>query len=113
MPLPDGIDDTGYLHALAATLPPLIDEVAPDIILYQGGVDPFAGDRLGRLWLSEEGLAGRDLLVADLALGRGLPLASTVGGGYGDDVLAIARRHVDVILRFGRAYEAWWNVASR
>ena len=63
----------------------------------------IAGDRLGRLALSEEGLARRDVLVAGLATARGLPLASTVGGGYGDDVLAIARRHVAVIVRLEEA----------
>jgi acetoin utilization deacetylase AcuC-like enzyme len=112
VPLLDGTDDEGYLEALRATLPPLIDQFAPDLILYQGGVDPFAGDRLGRLALSDEGLARRDLMVASLALARGLPLASTVGGGYGDDVLAIARRHVDVILRLGRAYAATWRAGT-
>ncbi|OWK33002.1 histone deacetylase family protein [Sphingomonas mucosissima] len=113
--LPDGADDAIYLDALGSTLPPLLEQFAPDLILYQGGVDPFGGDRLGRLSLTEDGLARRDLLVAELAVRRGVPMASTVGGGYGDDVLAIARRHVDVILRLGRAYrEGWkrWNPAD-
>jgi acetoin utilization deacetylase AcuC-like enzyme len=47
----------------------------------------------------------REQLVARLAIERGLPLASTVGGGYGDDVLAIARRHVAAILILGAAFE--------
>lgn len=103
VPLQDGAGDDDYLAALATTLPPFLERAAPDLILYQGGVDPFAGDRLGRLALSDDGLARRDTFVAEMALERGLPLASTVGGGYGDDVVAIARRHVDVILRLGRA----------
>lgn len=101
VPLADGTGDEDYVAALAATLMPLVDDFAPDLILYQGGVDPYADDRLGRLALSDAGLALRDELVAGLALARGIPLASTVGGGYGDDVMAIARRHVDVILRMG------------
>lgn len=113
VPLADGTGDDEYCEALARTLVPLVDQFAPDLILYQGGVDPFAGDRLGRLALSEEGLARRDRLVAELALARGVPIASTVGGGYGDDVLAIARRHVDVILRLGHAYEKAWVAAAR
>lgn len=102
--LPDGVDDDGYLDTLATTLAPFLDDVAPDLILYQAGVDPFAGDRLGRLSLSLDGLARRERLIADLAIRRGLPLASTVGGGYGDDALAIARRHVDAILTLGTAF---------
>lgn len=109
VPLPDGADDATYLDALGSSLPGLIDGFAPDIILYQGGVDPFGGDRLGRLALTDEGLARRDLLVAGLALARDVPMASTVGGGYGDDVLEIARRHVAVILRLGGAYREGWR----
>lgn len=105
VPLPDGTGDDAYCDALGGTLPPLVDQFGPDLILYQGGVDPFAGDRLGRLALTDAGLARRDMLVADLARLRRIPLASTVGGGYGDDVMAIARRHVDVILRLGDLLE--------
>ena len=102
--LADDTGDEAYLDALGVTLAPFLDEHRPDLILYQGGVDPFAGDRLGRLALSDEGLARRDRLVAALAIARGIPLASTVGGGYGDDAGAIARRHVDVIVRLAEAF---------
>lgn len=104
--LPDGVDDDGYLEQLAATLIPFLDEHAPELILYQAGVDPFAGDRLGRLAVSEAGLVARDTLIADLVLARNLPLASTVGGGYGDDVMAIAERHVTAILTLGQKLSA-------
>lgn len=104
VPLADGIGDDAYCAALEETLVPLLDTFRPALILYQGGVDPFAGDRLGRLAVSEEGLVRRDRLVAGLALARGIPLASTVGGGYGDDVLAIARRHVRVITTLAEAF---------
>ena len=97
MPLADGTDDDDYIETLAATLPPLLDRFRPELILYQGGVDPFADDRLGRLALTQEGLDRRERLVASLAIARGVPLASTVGGGYGDDVMALATRHVRVI----------------
>ena len=101
--LPDGVADDEYLTTLERTLVPLLDDHAPDLILYQAGVDPFAEDRLGRLALSLDGLAARERLSARLAKGRGVPLATTVGGGYGDDVLAIARRHVDSILTLADA----------
>jgi acetoin utilization deacetylase AcuC-like enzyme len=104
VPLADGIGDDAYLATLEATLAPMLDDVRPDLILYQAGVDPFAEDRLGRLSLTLEGLARRERLVARLAIERGVPLASTVGGGYGEDALAIARRHVDAILTLGAAF---------
>ena len=100
--LSDGVDDDGYLERLETTLVPFLEEHTPELILYQAGVDPFAGDRLGRLAVSEEGLVARDRLIADLALARSLPLASTVGGGYGDNVMAIAERHVRAILTLGQ-----------
>ena len=106
VPLADATGDAAYLDALGSTLAPFLDEHRPGLILYQGGVDPYAGDRLGRLALSDAGLAARDRMVAELAVARGVPLASTVGGGYGDDVLAIARRHVAVIVRLAEAFAA-------
>lgn len=101
--LADDVGDDEYLETLERSLVPLIDGFAPDLVLYQAGVDPFAGDRLGRLGLSEDGLIARERLIAGLMTERGLPLASTVGGGYGDDTMAVARRHVTAILTLGRA----------
>ncbi len=104
--LRDGVGDDEYLDTLKETLSSFLDAHRPDLVLYQGGVDPFVGDRLGRLALSEEGLVARDQSVARLANDRALPLACTVGGGYGDDVMAIAARHVRVILTLGDAIAA-------
>lgn len=104
VPLPDGVEDDDYLDTLERTLVPLLDTARPELILYQAGVDPFAGDRLGRLALSREGLARRERLVAALARARGVPLASAVGGGYGDDPQEIAQRHVAAILTLGEAF---------
>ena len=104
VPLADGVCDAEYLRTLEDTLAPMLDEVRPGIILYQAGVDPFADDQLGRLALSEEGLRERERLVARLARARGIPLASTVGGGYGPDKPALAKRHVDAILTLGAAF---------
>jgi acetoin utilization deacetylase AcuC-like enzyme len=99
--LPDGVTDDDYLAELEDSLLPFLDRHQPDLILYQAGVDPYADDRLGRLSLTLDGLERRERLVAGIARTRGLPLASTVGGGYGDDALEIARRHVAAILTLG------------
>ena len=103
VPLADGIGDADYLATLEQTLVPLLDSFAPDLILYQAGVDPYAGDRLGRLALTRDGLIARERLVARLLGERGVPFASTVGGGYGDDALEVAQRHVTAILTLGQA----------
>jgi len=99
--LADGVGDDAYLAALSETLEPLIDEVEPGIILYQAGVDPFVGDRLGRLALTADGLVRRDRYIAGLGRDRGIPLASALGGGYGADAMEVSRRHVASILALG------------
>jgi acetoin utilization deacetylase AcuC-like enzyme len=100
--LPDGTADADYLTALEESLVPLLDGFGPDLILYQGGVDPFEGDRLGRLALTQAGLDARDALVAGLAKARGVPVAATLGGGYGADIGEVAARHARTILNVGR-----------
>lgn len=96
--LPDGAADTEYLDVLASSLPPVLDHFAPDLVLLQAGVDAHKDDRLGRLALSDEGLAARDRMVATEAHRRSIALASTLGGGYGADRKAIALRHAQTIM---------------
>ncbi|MET0307231.1 MAG: histone deacetylase [Sphingomonas sp.] len=103
VPLSDGTGDAAYLEVLAETLPPLIDQFAPDLVLYQAGVDPFAEDRLGRLALSYDGLTARDAWIGATMRARGIPFASALGGGYGLDALEVSRRHVSSILTLGSA----------
>ena len=71
----------------------LLDRVRPDLVFYNAGVDPHQDDRLGRLSLTDAGLAARERLVLDAVRARGLPLACVVGGGYADDLDVLARRH--------------------
>jgi len=104
--LPDGTGDEAYLAVLGETLPKVVDDFAPDLILYQAGVDPHVDDRLGRLALTDAGLIARERLVASLAKGRGVPLASTLGGGYGSDRMAVARRHARSIITMSGVFGA-------
>ncbi|WP_294255238.1 histone deacetylase [uncultured Sphingomonas sp.] len=101
--LADGTGDDAYLETLEATLLPLLAQFDPDLVLYQAGVDPFADDRLGRLGLSGAGLVARDRWVAETLRRRGIPFASTLGGGYGSDALEVAQRHATSILTLGAA----------
>lgn len=96
--LPDGIGDETYLAALAEHLSPLLDRVQPDLVLYQAGVDPHGDDKLGRLALTDEGLEARDRFVMAGSRSRGIPVASALGGGYGEDQHAVAARHARSML---------------
>jgi len=100
--LPDGTGDADYLDVLGTHLPRVLDEFAPDIVLYQAGVDPHQNDKLGRLALSDEGLERRDRYVLETVRGRGLPIASALGGGYGTDPRVVAERHARSILAMAR-----------
>lgn len=96
--LPDGTGDEAYLDALARHLPAILDRFAPDMLLYQAGVDPHEKDKLGRLSLSDAGLLQRDRYVLAEARRRAVPVASALGGGYGDDPALVAARHARSML---------------
>jgi acetoin utilization deacetylase AcuC-like enzyme len=96
--LPDGTDDDGYMAALTRHLPEVMASFAPDFVLYQAGVDPHGEDKLGRLALTDAGLAARDRFVIAEARRRDLAVASALGGGYGDDPRLVAARHAASML---------------
>ena len=73
-------------------------------MLYDAGIDPFGGDRLGKLELTEEGLYRRDLFVITECARRGVPVACVIGGGYDRDRAALAKRHT-IVHRAAR--DAW------
>lgn len=83
--LEDGTADDEYLSALDAALPRVIAESRADVIVYLAGADPHENDRLGRLRLTQAGLARRDVIVLQAAREVGIPVVITIAGGYGRD----------------------------
>jgi len=67
--LQDVADDREYLGALERHLPAVLDAADADIAFYLAGVDVAAGDRYGKLALSEEGIRLRDRLVINSVRG--------------------------------------------
>jgi len=92
LPLADGLGDDDYLLAVGDRIPELLDQVRPQLVLYNAGVDPHHSDRLGRLNLSSTGLLQRDRLVLDACLRRSIPVATVIGGGY-DALQPLVERH--------------------
>lgn len=93
VPLPVGMEDDEYLQTLAQYLPDLLSEFQPDLVLYDAGVDPHVGDRLGKLALTDTGLLRREMQVLTTCVSTGYPVACVIGGGYADDFAALVCRH--------------------
>ncbi len=91
--LPIGMEDDAYLRVLAQQLPDLLAEVRPDLVLYDAGVDPHKDDLLGKLALTDAGLYRRDHYVLSTCREARIPVACVIGGGYSQDIDALARRH--------------------
>ena len=84
--LPDGCTDLPYLEALTGALNQASQRFKPDFLIYLAGADAHEGDRLGRLKLTEAGMAARDKTVFDWAKNDNLPMMICMGGGYGHDL---------------------------
>jgi acetoin utilization deacetylase AcuC-like enzyme len=95
--LEDGTRDKEYLDVLARALPRAIERFRPDIIFYQAGVDPYEGDRLGRLALTLDGLGERDRLVFNHCMKNSVPTVITLGGGYSSEVADTVEAHCNTI----------------
>ena len=105
-----GCRDEEYLEKLENALCVAWEEARPDFVLYDAGVDIYTEDKLGRLKISEEGIRRRDRMVLDWCVGEGVPVVAVIGGGYDEDVDALARRHAIVHEECGhvwRKYQMW------
>ena len=105
--LPDGCSDAPYLQALDDAMTAAWSRhkaQPPGLAFYLAGADPHENDRLGRLKLSEAGLAERDRRVLSALRQRRIPVALSMAGGYGRELettVAIQRRTLEL------AFESW------
>lgn len=95
--LPDGVGDDEYLAILREQVPRILGNFRPDFVFYQAGVDPFEGDRLGRLKLTLDGLRRRDEFVIAACRDRDLPVVTTMGGGYAKDISDTVEAHCNTV----------------
>jgi acetoin utilization deacetylase AcuC-like enzyme len=94
----DRVEDDEYLGALIPAVQRALEQFKPEILFYVGGADPYCEDQLGGLSLTKEGLKQRDSSVFEEARGRGIPVATTLAGGYARRVEDTVRIHVNTIL---------------
>ena len=105
--LPDECDDQVYLQALTHCLDELDSRFKPDSLIFLAGADPHVDDRLGRLNISSEGMRLRDETVLGFALERNLPIALSMAGGYGKEIVSTVNIHFQTIktaLQFQQKY---------
>jgi acetoin utilization deacetylase AcuC-like enzyme len=102
--LPDGCSDGPYLQSLNGALEAVLSRIQPEFLIYLAGADAHAGDRLGRLKLTDEGMKARDQRVFDWAKTHGLPMIICMGGGYGRDLTTT----VSVQMNTWRLAHAHW-----
>lgn len=93
--LKDFTGDDFYLATLDANLKNLIDQVQPEFIFYQSGVDILDTDKLGRLSVSREGCKQRDRLVLEVAKQNHIPIVASMGGGYSPNFRDIIEAHAN------------------
>ena len=94
--LPDKTGDDEYL----ATLDHALERVRihdPDVIFYLAGADPYEKDKLGRLGVSIDGLRRRDEMVLRYAKEMGVPIVTTMSGGYAADIDDTVEIHCNTI----------------
>lgn len=94
--LRDGTTDIEYLEILNEALPRVFMH-EPDVVFYLGGADPFVDDKLGRLSISIEGLMKRDEMVLRFARDHGVPIVTTMSGGYAKDINDTVGIHCNTI----------------
>jgi acetoin utilization deacetylase AcuC-like enzyme len=95
--LPDATDDAAYLAVLHTHLPEALERFQPQMVWYLAGVDPYVGDTLGRLALSLEGLRQRDAYVLAICHQAGIPVVTTMGGGYAPKMEDIVAAHCQTV----------------
>jgi acetoin utilization deacetylase AcuC-like enzyme len=94
--LPDGTDDDAYLAALEPALGAALVAADPELVVFLAGVDVLAGDRYGRLALTEAGLRRRERHVLEAVRAAERPLAIVLGGGYASSTLRTVELHAIV-----------------
>lgn len=89
IPLEPGCLTDEYLQQLDVGLAWCARQPPPDIVFFLAGADPYEGDTLGGLSVSQAGLKERDARVFQFCRQRSLPLVITLAGGYAEQIADI------------------------
>lgn len=90
-----GIKDDEYLNLLETNLDYINNIFQADFVFFQSGVDILETDKFGRLSVSIEGCNQRDNIVFDYVNRLSVPVQTSMGGGYSEDVDLIVEAHLN------------------
>lgn len=99
-----------HLQALQEALPPLLQRVQPQLVMYNAGMDVHGDDALGKMALTDDGILARDRYVFATCAAAGVPVAAAIGGGYN---LQDHERIVDRHMLLHRAAAEHWPALAR
>ena len=92
--IPRDAGDEQYLTLLRECLSKIDGaNFIPDLVIYDAAVDVHARDKLGLLQMTSNGIEARDRCVLSHFKKRQIPIATTMGGGYGETSEEVANRH--------------------
>ncbi len=93
-PISKGSNDDEYLSILHHCLDQIdLINFSPDLVLYDAAVDVHCNDELGLLSMTSDGIYERDKVVLSHFKKKQVPVATTMGGGYGKSHEEVAQRH--------------------
>lgn len=98
VPVPVNRRTNDYLAQLRSTLPKFLDGVGKSgdikLAIYNAGTDLVAGDPLGCLAVSPDGVFSRDQFVLNELISRNLPTVMLPSGGYTKESYRLIARSV-------------------
>ncbi len=80
-------------------LPSAIDDVAPDLIIYLAGADPFDGDKIGGFKVSGQAIIDRDNFIIEQARISAVPIAVVLAGGFMPEEAEIQAQSIGNIVK--------------
>ncbi len=93
-----GVGDAEYLEVLERELPPALEDLRPDLVVYVAGVDVYDQDPLTRFALTRSGILARDRFVFEQVRRLDIPLAMVLAGGYAQGVWEIQHATIQWVL---------------
>lgn len=98
IPLSNETSERTYLCILKEKLPPVLNSINPNLIIYNAGTDILSGDQLGKLNVSINGIIERDEFLFTQARTRDIPIAMVLSGGYSPDSVTSIQRSIENLI---------------